>query len=424
MTRKKSTSKFQAELFPLDETLNPPEESEESENITSSRLFAVVKSEMLIWARQYAYLQIEEAAKRIGITVEKLQSWEAGSSSPTINQLHKIANVYQQAFAVFYLPKPPRPASIPVKDFRRIPTDGISIISPELAREIRTAVFRREIALQLHDNLQEEMLEFKYSADMQDRTSDIARNIRTVVFSGMKQIPSFKDKSKAFAFFRGKIEELGILVFQANTISTSEMRGFSISDNLLPVIVINRKDSYTGRIFSLFHELTHILLRTSGLCDIEPDITKSRKYPKIEVFCNQVAAEILMPEQLFRESIGHLLSRNQATSFTNEIIAHLSDEFGVSREAVVRRLLTLNLVNKNFYQLKRDQYLQELANLPKKAGGRGLPPAKNLVSLAGKPFVQIVFRAVNSNRITINDASGYFNVRIKHFNLISQLAGV
>jgi Zn-dependent peptidase ImmA (M78 family)/DNA-binding transcriptional regulator YiaG len=420
MIRKKSTPKLQAELFPLESTQNP----EESENITSSRLYAMVKPDMLIWARQYAYLQIEEAAKRIGITVEKLQGWEAGSSSPTVNQLHKIANVYHQSFAVFYLPQPPRLASLPVKDYRRIPSDGISIISPELANEVRMAICRREIVLQLKEDTEEEIPEFGYFTSLQDRPSDIAREIRSLLFSDLRHIPSFKDKNRAFAFFRGKLEALGILVFQANTVSIREMRGFSISESVLPIIVINRKDAYAGRIFSMFHELAHILLRASGLCDIEPDITRSGKYPKIEVFCNQVAAEILMPEQLFRESIRYLLSQEQATSFTEEIIARLSDEFGVSREAIVRRLMTLNLVNNNFYELKRDQYLQELANLPKKAGGRGLPPAKNLISLAGKPYVQIVIRAVNSNRITINDASGYFNVRIKHFNEISQLAGV
>lgn len=424
MTQKKVMPKLQGELFPLDLSQGPPNEGEEENEVTSSRIYAMVKPEMLVWARQYAYFQVEEAAKRIGITIEKLQNWEAGISSPTINQLHKIANVYQQSFAVFYLPKPPRPASLPVKDFRRIPTDGILVISPELAHEIRFAVYRREIALQLQENTEEEVLQFGYSASMQDRPADLAKKIRSLVFSDVKQAPSFKDKAKTFAFFREKLEALGILVFQSGTVSTNEMRGFSINEATLSIIVVNRKDSYPGRIFSLFHELTHVLLRTSGLCDIDPDIAQSSEEQKFEIFCNQVAADVLMPEQEFRDSVSRILKGNQVSGFSDGTISRLSDEFGVSREAVVRRLLTLNLVNNAFYQIKRNQYIQELANRPTKKGGRGMPPARNLISLAGKPYVRIVFRAINSNRITINDASGYLNVRVKHFSTLSQLAGV
>jgi Zn-dependent peptidase ImmA (M78 family)/transcriptional regulator with XRE-family HTH domain len=425
MKRKKSAAKLQEQLFPLEKiTPNLPEESEEEHDATSSRLYAMVKPEMLVWARQYAHFQVEEAAKRIGINAEKLQGWEVGDSLPTINQLHKIAKVYQQSFAVFYLPKPPRPANLPVKDFRRPSTDGVLIISPELAHEIRTAIYRREIALELQENAEEEIPEFKYSASLDDRPSNIAGEIRSLVLSGMKQIPSFTDRGKAFAFFREKLEALGILVFQSSTVSTSEMRGFSISDTTLPIIVINRKDSYSGRIFSLFHEVAHILLRTSGLCDIDPDITQSSAEQKIEVFCNQVAADVLMPEQEFRDSVNRIFIIEQASGFSDEIISRLSNEFGTSREAVVRRLLTLDFVDNNFYRIKRDQYLHEIGKKITKKGGRGIPPAVNVISLAGKPFIHIVFHAINSNRITVNDASGYLDVRIKHFDKVSQLAGV
>ena len=391
----------------------------------STRIYATVKPDMLQWGRQYAYLSIADAAQKIGVSVEKLREWEKGVSSPTVNQLHKIAHAYKQLFAVFYLPDPPLEASLPLKDFRRLPSGGLSSISHELASEIRTAISRREIAIQMVEEMGEETKEFLLAASLGDKPSTIAKKVREALFSDLLQVPSFTDKHKTFRFFRERLENLGILVFQASTVGVHEMRGFSITDSVFPVIVVNRKDSPAGRIFSLFHELTHVLLRISGLCEIDPDITLPPEEQAVEIFCNKVAAEILMPEQNFLMIAVEQLEKKQTNAFSDTIINSLSNIFGVSREAVVRRLLTLDLVTKDFYLMKRSQYQQETPNKPeKKKDNLRISPARTILSLAGKTYVSLVLGAIGQNRITLNDASGYLNVRVSQISTVGQLAGI
>lgn len=421
----KQLSELQGRLFP--DELEDEENQNDSENLPGSTIiYSTVKPEMLLWGRQYAYLSIDDASKRIGVPVEKLRDWENGVSSPTVVQLHKIARVYKQLFAVFYLQNPPKPASLPLKDFRRLPSTGILEISYELASEIRTAINRREIAVRMMEEMEEEPIPFSLTANMREKPSDIAEKIRSLLFSDLSKIPSFANKYNAFRFFRERLERLGILVFQSSSVSVSEMRGFSIYEAQFPVIVVNRKDSPAGRIFSLFHELTHILLRTSGVCEIDPDITLPPEIQGIEVFCNKVSAEILMPYQLFLKQAQNKLSISGDAFFSDLIILQLSNEFGVSREAVVRRLLTLDLVSKEFYLSKRDQFLLEIPDQAKqkKSESRPISPAKTIVSLAGKTYISLVLNAIGQNRITLNDASGFLNLRIKQITVVGHLVGM
>jgi len=425
MTGKKNENGYQARLF-LDGTENEEYQNDPENTAGSTIIYSTVKAEMLLWGRQYAYLSIDDASQRIGVPVEKLREWENGVSSPTVVQLHKIARVYKQLFAVFYMQNPPKPASLPLKDFRRLPSTGISEISYELAGEIRTAINRREIAVRMMEEMEEEPIEFSLTANIHEKPSEIAGKVRSLLFSDLSKIPSFANKYNAFRFFRERLERLGILVFQSSSVSVSEMRGFSIYESQFPVIVVNRKDAPAGRIFSLFHELTHILLRTAGVCEIDPDITLPPEKQEIEVFCNKVSAEILMPYQLFLEHAQHKLSISGDTFYSDLIILQLSNEFGVSREAVVRRLLTLDLVSKEFYQTKRDQFLQEIPDQAKQKKSESGPisPAKTIVSLAGRTYISLILNAMGQNRITVNDASGFLNLRIKQISVVGHLVGM
>lgn len=69
---------------------------------------ALVKPELLVWARESARLTVERASKKAQVTAEQLGSWERGESQPTITQLRKLGRAYKRPLAVFYLPKPPK----------------------------------------------------------------------------------------------------------------------------------------------------------------------------------------------------------------------------------------------------------------------------------------------------------------------------
>jgi hypothetical protein len=88
MANKKKPSTVQGLLFPVTDEDKIHDEAVTGRAQTTSRIYALVKPEMLLWDRQYAYLSVADAARRIGIYEYKKQDWESGIYSPTINQLH------------------------------------------------------------------------------------------------------------------------------------------------------------------------------------------------------------------------------------------------------------------------------------------------------------------------------------------------
>jgi len=99
------------------------------------RVRANINAHVLVWARQTAGYVLEEAARKIGISPEKLQAWEAGEDKPTLRQLRIAANVYKRPTALFYCSTPP-PEPPDIADFRVMPAAGLKY-TPRLLYEIR-----------------------------------------------------------------------------------------------------------------------------------------------------------------------------------------------------------------------------------------------------------------------------------------------
>ena len=64
---------------------------------------------MLRWAREWRGRTIEEAAARVAVEPERLQSWEEPDSghSPTVRQARILADFYDRAFMEFFYDEPP-----------------------------------------------------------------------------------------------------------------------------------------------------------------------------------------------------------------------------------------------------------------------------------------------------------------------------
>src|SRR5258708_22518546 len=77
-----------------------------------------------------------------------------------------------------------------------------------------------------------------------------------------------------------------------------ELSGFSISRDGLAAICVNDREPTEGaKIFTLFHEYCHLLLRKTGISD-----ENSRN--KVERFCNQFAASFLIPMSALTNAVG------------------------------------------------------------------------------------------------------------------------
>ncbi len=388
---------------------------------------ASVKPVILIWARESAGLSLEDAAKKLGkVKPERLARWEQGQDKPTINQLRNMARVYKRPLSVFYLQEVPTRLFEVMEDFRRLPGNDAGHYSPSLLLEIRTAQERRQLALELFQETGETPPEFSLAASSDDDVENVGLIIRRALGISYAEQASWRDTRASFNAWRSRTEGIGVLVFQATRVEIDDMRGFSIAEPTLPVIVVNRKDALTGRTFSLLHEFTHLMLRRSGICDFDESATRAPDEQKIEVFCNAVAAAALMPrEQFLSENIVVRHAAGQRSWSDDELI-ELSRQYGVSREAALRRLLTLGRTSMSFYQQRREQLLAEYKDKRErereKQGGsefRRNPPVEALSNF-GRKFVRLVLDTYYQDRITLSDVAGYLGLRVRHLPVIEQ----
>jgi len=329
-----------------------------------------------------------------------------------------VARVYRQSFAAFYLPTRPPLFKPPVTDYRLLPGSHAKAMSSEVAFDVRQSLDRRSISLELYSDLHEAPPEFTSRADLSQDPEAIAVQTREQLGITIGRQREWRDPRVAFNSWRAAIERLGVLVFQAVGIALDEMRGYSIAQFPLPIVVVNRKDSPAGRIFSLLHEYAHLLLRSSGICDLEIAPRPTSAEQKTEVFCNFVAGATAVPRA---ELLMHpVVRQHRGKSWADEDILEMARFFCVSREVVVRRLLILGLTTESFYTEKRQIFQKEYAEREIAEGF--VPPSTNIVSAAGKPFVRLVLNSFNSDLITSSDVSDYLGVKLSHLDKIAEAA--
>ena len=95
----------------------------------------------------------------------------------------------------------------------------------------------------------------------------------------------------------------------------------------LTVVVVNIKDAPRGRIFTLLHELAHIMLKEGGICDFHDADT--------EAYCNRVAEAALFPREALLQSATVRKHRKDDPVWSDAELGELSRQFGGSREAAL-----------------------------------------------------------------------------------------
>lgn len=385
----------------------------------AKRVEALVKPELLIWARESAGYTLQEAARRVGVKSVKLETWEQGKARPTIPQLRELARVYKRPLAVFYLPAPPRDFQ-PLRDYRRLPGESLEEQSPALRFGIRHAHYRREAALELYQEIGETPPQLNLSAGIHEDPELVAVRFRDALGITYSNQITWKDDYDALNHWRSAVERLGVLVFQVSGIKLSEMRGFSISDLPLPVIGINSRDFPRSRIFTILHELAHVVLQRGGLCewDIDADAGNIAEEQSIEVFCNAVAGSMMVPQAEFLQE--EIVARKQGdVEWANNELAQLVNRYNANREVILRRLLTFGRTTSRFYQRKREEFQREYAAYKKPTKGFALPHQKTLANI-GNLFANLVLSSYYQDKITASDLSDLLEIKLQHIPKIEQ----
>ncbi len=363
---------------------------------------------ILRWARETAGLDIEDVASKVAVNPERLAEWENAESYPTVKQLRRLAKAYMRPIGLFFLPElPDDPGEI--RDFRKIAEAPEEEMSPALRFEIRLASERRDEAIELAFDLGEEPKRITYHVNLHDNPDRVASRLRNQLGVSTSEQTSWATKWEAFSSWRSAVENLGVLVFQTGifrnlVVDPVEARGFSISEQPFPVIVVNGKDHPSAKCFTLIHELVHVLLNEGGICDLHDVFSVSSHSDRAEVFCNRVAGALLVPAETI---MGDQVVRRHGDDpvWSDTELGQLSRKFWVSWEVILRRLLILGRTTREYYQEWRKQSRDEFPGRDAASERPRIPTHTRVIIRNGKLFPGLVLRALRENVITMYEAS-------------------
>ena len=360
---------------------------------------AIINPTMMAWARKYAGFTNGYEEQLPNEIKEKYESWERGDAYPTWNQLRKVSKKYHVPTAFFFMDCTPNFNNLPdIINYRKLDVNSIyEIKSPNLINNIRKSENRRRIYLELSHDLDENVNKFKVPNLELDKKI-FANYIREVLDISISTQKSWYNESKHYNFLNKwkevLNEKLGILIFETEGVFLEEMRALCIFHDEIPIILLNGKDSVNGRIFSLFHELTHLLLGESAICGDDDDT-------KEEIFCNAVAGEFLVPEEDLLTNINPSIDLLSDTSLRN-----LYNLYGVSEHVILRRLLDTHKISNNDYNSHMSNF-NDLVSDSSSSRGNYL---NNMIKYNGRAYYSLILDAYDLGIINSIEFSKFTNL--------------
>lgn len=348
----------------------------------------------LEWAREVSHVTVEELATALNVKPGRVAEFEGGEALPTFRQLTLMAAKLDQPLGFFFAPPPAEPDVPETADFRGRGNDELPA---DLAREMRRAEQHRDAMLDLAGAPARRV---PNGAITWQTVATRAAALRK--FFGLTDafVPPESQNNQVFNFWRGLLEENGVLVFQATKISLDTFRGLSVHHDDLPLILVNGADSPMGRTFTLFHEVAHVVNRTSGLCALRESVDE-------EAIANNFAANFLMPEAAVRAQLNGPAEPEAAAE-------QLARHFKVSMLAAAVRLRRLDVIDDADLEAVRsasDENWQLVREAQKQKEGF-VPPWRLRYRDLGPTYIGAVAHALEDRRIDLVDATYLLNARL------------
>jgi len=366
-----------------------------------------ITSGVLKWARERSGASLEDVAERLKKPIELVRSWEEGTSAPTYSQLETLAyQIYKRPLALFFFPEPPDEPD-PKQEFRTLPELEVKDLSPETRYRIRQAMAMQESLRELHDriNPSEKKIFRDVTIDRLSPAETEAAAVQVRQYLGVKieTQKAWKSVDQAIREWRAAIEEVGVFVFK-NTFSQKDFWGFSLDDPEFPVIYINNSTKGKSRqIFTLFHELAHLIVHLSGVTKEDDSyIDRLSGMPRrLEVFCNRFAGCFLVPSRD--------LSRELRETSDKEV-KRLAETYRVSREMILRRLLDLRKISQQRFERSVAKLREEYERLPIQApGGNYYATIRTYLSTR---FLDAAFEQYYRGRISVQQLADHLGIKV------------
>jgi Zn-dependent peptidase ImmA (M78 family)/transcriptional regulator with XRE-family HTH domain len=321
-----------------------------------------VEPALLRWARERAGLDEDELTRRF----PQFADWEREETRPTLKQLERFANVTHTPIGYLLLPEPPV-ERVPIPDFRTAGNRRVEHPSPDLLDTIYLCQQRQEWYRDFARSQGDGRLWFVGSTNLNSNVEATAAAMRRALTFDVDERQQMPTWTEALRRFIEQADALGVLVMVNGVVGNNnyrrlhpdEFRGFALADDLAPLVFINGADTKAAQMFTLAHELAHIWVGQTGLSDVGPVTAPTHD---VERWCNQVAAELLVPLSVLR-------SEYQRGEDLRSALDRLARRFKVSTLVVLRRIHDAGGITRDqlweFYQRE----LERLRTIPKTSGG-------------------------------------------------------
>jgi len=353
------------------------------------------------WARVRAGFSIEDAAKLF----KKIAAWEAGEAAPSYPQLEQMAEKFKCPVAVFFFPSPPNVPSVE-QSFRTLTAQDFAAIP----RTVRTFL-RRGQAMQLNlaelndgKNPAGRVITRDLKVSATASLDSVAAQVRKYLGVSIKEQASWKTPERALEAWRDVFAQVGVYVFK-DAFHATNYFGFCLYDDEFPIIYVNNSSSKTRQIFTLFHELGHLLFHTSGIDVLNDEYIQHlpANEQRIEVLCNGLAARVLVPDDVFDSVM-------KGRAADRETAAALAQHFGVSREVIYRKLLDRGEIDATEYTAAAKFWESQIK--PRESGSGNY--YNSHYAYLGSRYIDLAFTRYYQRRFDDLQLAEYLNIKPKN----------
>jgi Zn-dependent peptidase ImmA (M78 family)/transcriptional regulator with XRE-family HTH domain len=372
---------------------------------------AFITPKVARWARERVGISHAQLADALGADAQEIEAWERGETRPPFGKAQDLAKTLKVPFGFLFLSQPP-PEKTPIPDLRTV-VGRTTKLSPDFLELLNDVLVKHEWYREYLEERQVEKLPFVGKFRIADGIERVSADL-----SSFLSVQQSRRATYTWDEFLRQLsrtaEAQGILVMRSGIVrgnthrklSVNEFRGFVISDELAPLVFINGRDSKAAQIFTLVHELVHIWIDRSGICNPDPKEDPDEQNA-IERFCNSATAEVLVPQDDFLKSLP--------TVFNDQTIQKLAARYRVSTIVILRRAYELGAITKNnfFNLLEKEQQKQKEREEkeeeePTRGGGNFYLtlPVRN-----SRRFTETVLSALQAERVSYREAASLLGVR-------------
>jgi len=376
--------------------------------------------QVFAWVREQAGLTVADVAAYVHKAPADVAAWEAGTAWPTYRQLEQLAQgLLHRPVALFFLPEPPDepPAQ---HEFRTLPDFDVGKLGADARYAIREArayqQSLRELTGERNPSPRRLWEDLHFTA--RDNVEECAQALREYLGIDLQQQSSWISTEQAIAQWRTAVEAAGVFVFK-RSFKQREISGFCLTDDEFPIVMINNSTPFSRQVFTLLHEVAHLLAGTSSLTTKDGRFVERMQGDdrSLEIACNKLAAEVLVPASSFPW-------RDIDVTDIEASVGRAARRFNVSREVILRRVRDRGLVDDATYE----NYAAVWAEQAERARGGGEETGGNYYNTRGAylgdAFLKLAFSSYRAGLIDVVDLSQHLGMKARYVSEFEErLAG-